>query len=400
MKILVLNAWSSSLKFQVIDMANTSVMVKGIVEKIWEKDSFLEYESDGKKTHIDHQLDNHKEAIQLVVDKGLSAPDCKLQSIQAIGHRVVHGGEYFSDAVKIDDDVIEKIQLCSVLAPLHNPANIAGIFACRALAPDIPQVAVFDTAFHQSMTPEHYLYALPYEYYEKYRVRRYGFHWASHQFVFDKLIENWPVHEGGKLKIENSKVITCHVGNGVSVTAIQNGKVIETSMGMTPTEWLMMGTRSGNVDPGVITFLMKKEDMSAQEIENILNKKSGILGVSWISADMRDILDGRRKWDKRCTLVLDMYVDGIVKYIGSYVALMNGVDAIVLTAWVLERSKDVRKLLVDKLARLGVSLDEKANDFSTEEHVISTPDSKVLVKVIPTNEELMIAQETQRLLSV
>lgn len=392
MKILVLNSWSSSLKYQVIDMQSQTVLVKGNVEKIWQKDSFLDYELDGKTTHVDKEVKNHHEALHLVVSESLQSPISNLQSIQAIGHRVVHGGEYFSDAVKIDDDVISKIQSCNELAPLHNPANIAWILACKELAPEIPQVAVFDTAFHQSMMPAHYLYAIPYEYYEKYKVRRYWFHGTSHEFVYDKLMNN------EKWIMKNAKVITCHVWNGASITAIQDGKVVETSMGMTPMEGLVMGTRSGNVDPGVITFLMKKENLSPDQIENILNKKSGMLGVSWTSSDMRDILDGRKTWDERCTLVLEMYVNGIVKYIWSYVALMNGVDAIILTAWVLERSKDVRKLLIDKLARLGVALDEKANDFSTEERVISTKNSKVLIKVIPTNEELMIAEEVHKVI--
>jgi len=403
MYILVLNAWSSSLKYQVIDMQTKTVLVKGNVEKIWEKDSFLEYEVDGKKEHIDQPTKDHAEALSFL----LKAWSLRLEAIEAIGHRVVHGGDYFSAPVSIDDGVIEKIRLCYDLAPLHNPANLACIFACQTLFPKIPQVAVFDTAFHQSMTPEHYLYALPYEYYQKYKVRRYGFHWTSHEYVFKKLVETlkgWKVETLKGLpagrqgwNVEAFKVITCHIGNGASVTAIQDGKVVETSMGMTPMEWLMMGTRSGTIDPGVITFLMKQEDMSAQEIEDMLNKKSGLLGVSQLSSDMRDILDGWKQWDERCTLVLHMYVDSIVKYIWSYVALMNGVDAIVLTAGVLERSKDVRKLLVDKLARLGISLDEKANDCSAEERVISTLDSQVLVKVIPTNEELMIAQETYNL---
>lgn len=397
MKILVLNSWSSSLKFQVIDMESKALMIKWIVEKIWLEWSFLDYEVAGNVQHADQQVKDHHEAVHLMFDaltwwkyQVLSS----LSELGAIWHRVVHGGDYFSAPVKIDDAVIEKVQFCNELAPLHNPANIAWMLACKELTPTIPQVAVFDTAFHQSMTPAHYLYALPYEYYEKYKVRRYGFHGTSHKFVYDKLMKNeaW--------RIKHAKVITCHIGNGASITAIQDGKVIETSMGMTPMEWLMMGTRSGDVDPGVITFLMKEEHLSPDQIENILNKKSGLLGVSQTSSDMRDILAGRRLWDERCTLVLDMYINSIVKYIWSYVALMNGVDAIILTAWVLERSKDVRKLLVDKLARLGVSLDEEANDFFVEERIISTSDSKVLIKVIPTNEELMIAEETYHLINV
>lgn len=398
MKILVLNSWSSSLKFQVMDMETQSLMIKWIVEKIWLAGSFLDYEVAWTSQHVDQKVKDHHEAVHLMFDVltwGEFQILSSLSDLWAIGHRVVHGGEYFQDATLITDEVIERVKECSDLAPLHNPANLAGILACQEMAPEIPQVAVFDTAFHQTMTPEHYLYAIPYTYYEKYKVRRYGFHWTSHQFVFNKFMETW---KDGKM--ETWKVITCHVGNGASITAIQDGKVVETSMGMTPMEWLMMGTRSGNVDPGVLTFLMKKEKLSPDQLEHILNKESGLLGVSGVSSDMRDILAGREKGEEKCILALEMYINSIVKYIWSYVALMNGVDALVLTGGIMERSRDVRKLLLAKLARLGISLDAKANDFSTEERLISTSDSKVIVKVIPTNEELMIAEEAYRLLSV
>ncbi len=398
MKILVLNSWSSSLKFQVLDMENETLMIKWNIEKIWLEWSYLTYDVAGSSEHVDQQVKDHHEAVHLMFDVltwGKFQILSSLSELGAIGHRVVHGGEYFSTPVKIDDAVIEKIQLCSDLAPLHNPANLAGITVCTQLAPEVPQVAVFDTAFHQTMPAEYFLYPIPYEYYTKYRVRRYGFHWTSHQYVYTRLMEilkNW--------KMEAWKVITCHIGNGASLTAIMNGKVLETSMGMTPLGWLMMGTRSGDIDPGIITMLMRKEWLTPDQMENILNKKSGLLGVSEKSSDLRDILAGWREGDERSTITLNMYVDSIVKYIGAYVALMNGVDAIVLTAGIMERSEPVRKLLLEKLARLGSTLDAKKNIQVDEERCITTKDSKVPVYVIPTNEELMIAEETYRLINV
>ena len=396
MKILVLNSWSSSLKFQVIDMANETLLIKWNIEKIWLEWSYLTYEVAGTSERVDQQIKDHNEAVHLMFDvltwwkfQILTS----LSELGAIGHRVVHGGEYFSTPVKIDDAVIEKIQLCSDLAPLHNPANLAWITVCASLAPDVPQVAVFDTAFHQTMPAEYYLYPIPYEYYTKYRVRRYGFHGTSHQYVFNRLVETLK-----RWNVKTSKVITCHIGNGASLTAIMNGKVLETSMGMTPLGWLMMGTRSGDIDPGIITMLMRKEWLTPDQMENILNKKSGLLGVSEKSSDLRDILAGWREGDERSTITLNMYVDSIVKYIGAYVALMNGVDAIVLTAGVMERSEPVRKLLLEKLARLWSTLDEKKNIQVDEERCITTLDSKVPVYVIPTNEELMIAEETYALI--
>lgn len=406
MKILVLNSWSSSLKFQVIDMANEKLLIKWNIEKIWLEWSFLTYEVAGESEHVDQQVKDHHEAVHLMFDIltwGKFQILTSLSELGAIGHRVVHGGEYFSTPVTIDDAVIEKIQLCSDLAPLHNPANLAGIMVCTQLAPGIPQVAVFDTAFHQTMPAEYFLYPIPYEYYTKYRVRRYGFHWTSHQYVFNRLVEKWkdwnPRSSTG-YGVEGLKVITCHIWNGASLTAIQDGKVLETSMGMTPLGWLMMGTRSGDIDPGIITMLMKKEWLTPDQMENILNKKSGLLGVSEKSSDLRDILAGWREGDERSTITLNMYVDSIVKYIGAYVALMNGVDAIVLTAGIMERSEPVRKLLLEKLARLWSTLDEQKNIQVAEERCITTADSKVPVYVIPTNEELMIAEETYRLINV
>lgn len=379
-------------------METQAMMIRWIVEKIWMKDSFLEYEVAGESQHVDQKAKDHHDAVHLMFDvltwwkfQVLSS----LSEIGAIGHRVVHGWEDFHDAVLIDDAVIEKINACASLAPLHNPPELAGILACRELVPQIPQVAVFDTAFHQSMEPAHYLYALPYAYYEKYKVRRYWFHWTSHEFVYDKLVERL---KGWKVK--KLKVITCHVGNWVSITAIQDGKVIETSMGMTPMEGAMMGTRSGNVDPGVMLFLLKNEGMSSDQLGHVMNEESGLLGVSGISGDMRDVLDGYKKQDARCILAVEMYINNIVKYIGSYVALMNWVDAIVLTAGVMERSPEIRKLLVERLAWLGIKLDDKQNTLIEKECIISTKSSKVLVAVIPTNEALMIAKEIYRLIGV
>jgi len=354
-------------------MEKEVVVVKWIVEKIWVKWSSVE---------------NHKDALHSVLPQ-----ISEYWTFDAIGHRVVHGGEYFKNPVIITDEVIARIEECSDLAPLHNPANLQAILACKELLPTISQVAVFDTAFHQSMDPAHYLYALPLHYYETYKIRRYGFHGTSHKYVYEKLIENW------KLKIENSKVITCHVGNGVSITAIKDGKVVETSMGMTPLEWVMMGTRSGNIDPAIISYLMTHESMTIDEIQDMLNKQSWLLGISWVSSDMRDIFAGIEQWNEKCILALEMYINSMVKYIWAYTALLWWVDAIVLTAGVMEHRVAVRKMLLEKLSYLWITLDIDANqDELSDEKIISTPDSKVIVAVIPTNEELMIAEETFKLI--
>ncbi len=374
MKTLVLNAWSSSLKYKVF--ADIRCLASWNIEKI-----------------TDHKL-ALKQVLALLVDKKKGCLK-SLHEIDAIGHRVVHGGEYFQNATLITPEVIKKIQKCSDLAPLHNPANLACIQACKILMPQVKQVAIFDTAFHQTMKPENYLYALPYKYYSKYKIRRYGFHWISHQYVYDKLVTSDELRVTRK---KPQKVITCHVWNWVSVTAIQNGKVIETSMGMTPMEGVIMGTRSGNIDPWIITYLMKHEKLSPNQIENILNKESGVLGISQKSSDMRDILSWYKKKDSQCTLALHMYINAIVKYIWSYTALMNWVNAIILTGAVMERSSLVRKLLMEKLWRLGTTLDTKKNDFEVKQQIISTKNSDVMVVVIPTNEELLIAEQTKELL--
>jgi len=381
MKILVLNAWSSSLKYQLLEMPQNSVVAKWIVGKVWEKWSSVK---------------NHTEALQSVLDT-LSAH----WTIDAIGHRVVHGGEYFKNPVIVTDDVIAKITECSDLAPLHNPANLQAILACKELLPKVPQVAVFDTAFYQGMTPEHYLYALPMKYYEQYKIRRYGFHWTSHQYVYEQLITNYELRiTNSKIPKKNFKVITCHVGNGVSITAIKDGKVIETSMGMTPLEGLMMWTRSGNIDPAIIFHLHKYEKLSDDTIEHMLEYESWLLGVSGVSSDMRDILAGIEKWNKQCVLALDMYINSFVKYIWAYAALLWWIDVIVLTAGIMEHRAVIRTKLFERLAWMWVVLDDKANqDDPGSERVISTPDSKVIVVIIPTNEEYMIAKETFKLVN-
>ena len=356
-------------------MKEETLIVKWTIENIWEKWSSVK---------------NFKDALQSVVDVLTSWWNT---DIDAIGHRVVHGGEYFQTATHIDDDVIAKIQKCAALAPLHNSVNLECIRWCATLLPNIPQVAVFDTAFHQTMTPEHYLYPIPYEYYEKYKIRRYWFHGTSHQYVYDKLITN------SKKSKENLRVITCHIGNGASIAAIKDGKVIETSMGMTPLEWLMMGTRSWNIDPAIIPYLITHESKTAEQINDLLNKQSWLLGISWVSNDMRDIVAWIEQWNKKCSLALDMYINSLVKYIWSYVALLWWVDAIVLTAGIMEHRTIVRTMLLEKLSWMWVKLDAQANQNDSLEKIISTPDSKITVVVIPTNEELMIAKETFKLIS-
>jgi acetate kinase len=385
MKILVINTWSSSLKYQVFDMKQDVLILKGNIEKIWEEWSVFS---------------NHTDALQSVVT---ILSDSWNMDIEAIGHRVVHGGEYFKNPVVITDEVIAKITECSDLAPLHNPANLQAILPCRILFPTLPQVAVFDTAFHQTMEPAHYLYALPIKYYETYKIRRYGFHGISHQYVYEKLVEklrNWEIETLKNTKIEELKVITCHIGNGASITAIKGGKVVETSMGMTPLEGLIMGTRSGNIDPAIITYLMVHEHKTAEQIDELLNKRSWLLWISWVSNDMRDIVAWIEQWNTRCSLALDMYINSLVKYIWSYVALLWGVDVIVLTAWVMEHRTLVRTMLLEKLSWMWITIDSKANQNDLIlEKTVSTLDSKITVVVIPTNEEIMIAKETLKLMN-
>ncbi len=377
MKILVINAWSSSLKYQVLDMSHNSLVVKWIVEKVWVNWSSVK---------------NHKDALQSLVK--ILADGWNLD-IDAIGHRVVHGGEYFKNPVFITDEVISKIDACSDLAPLHNPPNLEAILACKELLPALSQVAVFDTAFYQWMEPVHYLYPLPIKYYETYKIRRYGFHGTSHQYVYEQLLQN------PNFTMKKNKVITCHVGNGVSITAIKDWKVIETSMGMTPLEGVMMWTRSGNIDPAIITYLMTHESMTVDQINNLLNKQSWLLWISEISSDMRDILTGITEGNKKCALALDMYINSLVKYIWAYAALLWWVDVIVLTAGIMEHRAIIRTMLLEKLSWMWIQIDEKSNQDEIEsDTLISTSDSQVAVVVIPTNEELMIAKETIKLTNI
>lgn len=394
MKVLVLNSGSSSLKYQVFNMEDQSVLGSGLVERVGIDGGIITHKTpNGEKHRFNEDLPNHEVALHKVLDI-LVNPEfgavASLEEINAIGHRVVHGGEYFNHSVLVTPDVKEKLKALFELAPLHNPANVMGIEACEKVLPGVPNVVVVDTAFHQSMLPDHFLYALPYEWYEKYGVRRYGAHGTSHKYVSERMAEI--------MGRSDLKIITCHVGNGASITAIDSGKVIETSMGMTPLEGLMMGTRCGNIDPAIIPFIMKKENLTAEDIDTIMNKKSGVLGVSQISSDHRDIEGGYNEGKEREVIVMNMYTNAILKYIGSYAAMLQGVDAIVFTAGVLENSILQRKLIAEKLGWLGAHFDESVNNFRGEEKMITTPDSKVQIWVIPTNEELMIARDTYEII--
>ena len=394
MKILVINAGSSSLKYQLIDMETEQVLAKGLCERIG-IDGHLKHTPlvEGKEVfNEDVAMPTHSEAIAAVIDK-LTSPQYgvvnSMKEIDAVGHRVVHGGEKFASSVLINDDVMKAIEECTPFAPLHNPANITGINACRAVMGNVPMVAVFDTAFHQTMPGKAYMYAVPYEYYQNDGIRRYGFHGTSHRYVSARCAELM-----GK-PIEDLKIITCHMGNGSSIAAIDHGKCVDTSMGFTPLVGLPMGTRCGDLDAGVIQFLMNKYGYSIDEMLNILNKKSGVLGVSGVSSDFRDLDNAAAQGNERARLALDMFQYWVAKVAGSYVAAMNGVDAIVFTAGVGENSKDTRSGIASYFGYLGVTIDEEANSKRGEDVMISTPDSKVKVFVIPTNEELVIARDTR-----
>ena len=392
MKVLVINCGSSSLKYQLIDSETEQVLAKGICERI-KLDGSLTHQATGKeKIQIEAPMPDHSAAVKLVLqyllDEKLGAIK-NLDEIAAVGHRVVHGGEKFSSAVLINDEVLAAIEECCDLAPLHNPANLIGIRACQELMPGVPQVAVFDTAFHQTMPDYAYTYGIPYEYYEKYKVRRYGFHGTSHSFVSKRLVE----YLG--MDLNNSKVIVAHLGNGASVSAVVNGKCVDTSMGLTPLEGLVMGTRSGDIDPAIMEFIAHKEGKNIDEIMTVLNKKSGVYGLSNnLSSDFRDLEAGYNNGDAHCIRTMNTYCYRVAKYIGSYVAAMNGVDVICFTAGIGENAPLVRSLVCEHLGFLGVSIDEEANHKRGEEIAISTPDSKTTVMVIPTNEELAIARET------
>ena len=389
MNILVI---SSSLKFQLINSESDGVLAKGLCERIG-IDGKLTYQPEGgEKTTSDKAMPTHTEAIQFVID---ALTDEKtgvvksLDEINAVGHRVVHGGEKFASSVVIDDEVLKAIEECNDLAPLHNPANLIGINACRELMPGVPMVAVFDTAFHQTMPSKAYMYGLPYEYYEKYKVRRYGFHGTSHSFVSKRVAELV-----GKA-YDETKTIVCHLGNGASICAVENGKSVDTSMGLTPLEGLVMGTRSGDIDPAIMEFLAKKENLDIAGLMNVLNKKSGVYGLSNnLSSDFRDLSEAAADGNEIAELALDVFAYRVAKYVGSYTAAMNGVDNIVFTAGIGENSAIVRTMVCKYLGYLGIEIDEELNGKRGQEIIISTPESKVKVLVVPTNEELAIARET------
>lgn len=394
MKILVLNCGSSSVKYKLIDVDDKKVLAEGGVEKVGLPDSFLKFKlTDGSKKVITTSMPDQHAAILNILDILTDSQYGCIKSfdeIDAVGHRVVHGGEKFNRSVLINDDVIAKIKECYSVAPLHNPANMEGIQAICDIMPKAPQVAVFDTAFHQTMPAKSYMYAIPYELYEKYGIRRYGFHGTSHRYVSKRACEFLGV------PYESQRIITCHIGNGGSITAIKDGKSIDTSMGLTPTEGLMMGTRSGDIDPGALTFIMEQEGLDAKGLSNLVNKRSGLTGVSGISSDMRDIDAAIAEGNERARLALDMYKHRIVKYVGAYIAELDGVDIIVFTGGVGENQTAVRADVCNHLTYMGVKVDAEVNrNIHGEEAIISTADSKVKVVVIPTDEELMIAQDTE-----
>lgn len=395
MKVLVINCGSSSLKYQLIDMDNEEVLAKGLAERIGIEGSVLTHKPEGKdKVVIEKPMPDHKEAVKLVlealVDKNHGVIS-DMSQISAVGHRVVHAGEKYSGSVLIDDNVIKALKECTALAPLHNPPNIIGIDACEALMPNVPMVGVFDTAFHQTMPDYAYMYAIPYEYYEKYGIRRYGFHGTSHRYV-SKIAAQML----GK-PYDQAKIITCHLGNGSSLAAVKNGKSIDTSMGFTPLEGLVMGTRSGDLDPAIINYLASQTGMSVKEIDNVLNKKSGFLGLSGISSDSRDLEEAAESGNKRAQLALNVFYYRIKKYIGAYAAAMGGVDAVVFTAGIGENSRVAREHICEGLEFLGIKIDKAKNNIRGKRVDISTEDSTVKVFIIPTDEELTIARDTREI---
>ena len=392
MKILVINAGSSSLKYQLIDMDTEGVIAKGLCERIGIDGRLVYSPAGGEKEVSDLAMPTHTEAIQFVLDALTNEKTGVIKSLDevgAVGHRLVHGGEKFACSVVITDEVIKAVEECNDLAPLHNPANLIGVEACQKCMPGVPMVGVFDTAFHQTMPKEAYMYALPYEYYEKYKVRRYGFHGTSHSFVSKRTAEFL-----GK-DVKDMKIIVCHLGNGSSISAVKYGESIDTSMGLTPLEGVPMGTRSGDIDPAILEFLAKKEDKDIFQLVNILNKKSGVFGVSGeLSSDFRDLENAANEGNDKAQLARDVFTYNVAKYVGAYTAAMNGVDAIAFTAGVGENDHLVREDVVARLGFLGIELDKEANKKRGCDNIISTADSKVTVCVIPTNEELAIARET------
>ena len=395
MKVLVLNCGSSSLKYQLINMETEEVLASGKYERIGEDEAFITHKVNGQKIEIKHPAKTHEEAVDFTL-KQLINPEYKvidsLDEISAIGHRLVHGGEKINKSVIIADEVVEVLKECIDLAPLHNPAGIIGIEACKKVMPGKPMVGVFDTAFHQTMPKERYIYPIPYEYYKKYGIRKYGFHGTSHMYVSQRLAEIV-----GK-NVEDLKIVTCHLGQGSSICAVQGGKSVDTSMGLTPLAGIPMVTRSGDLDPSVVTFLMKKEGWTAEEAENMLNKKSGVQGISGLAPDFREIEAASYGDNERAEIAIEKFKYEIASYIAKYAVAMNGVDYIVFTGGVGENQINIRRGICEKLEFMGVKIDVEANNVRGEEKEISAPDSKVKVYLVPTNEELMIAKETARLI--
>ena len=392
MKVLVINCGSSSLKYQVLDMTNEVLLCKGLVERIGMEGAVITHEKIGMdKFKLVVPMKDHKEAIGHVLEAVQDENHGVVKSmdeIGAVGHRVVHAGEKYAHSVLITEEVLKALEECVELAPLHNPPNLAGIAACQALMPKTPMVAVFDTAFHQTMPPESYIYAIPYEYYQKHGIRRYGFHGTSHKYVAERAADIM------NCALDDLKIITCHLGNGASVSAIKRGKCIDTSMGLTPLEGLVMGTRSGDIDPAIVTYIRDKENLEAVVANDILNKKSGVLGISGISSDFRDIEEAAAEGNERAQLALKVFAHKVRFYIGAYIAEMNGVDAIVFTAGVGENDIEMRDVICNDLGNLGIKLDLVKNKVRGKETIISRDDSRVKIILIPTNEELMIARDT------
>lgn len=397
MKVLVINCGSSSLKYQILDMTHESLLCKGLVERIGMDGSVITHEKIGMdKVKTEVPMKDHKDAIEQVL-KAVQDPEtgvvASMDEIGAVGHRVVHAGEKYASSVLITEEVIKALEECVELAPLHNPPNLLGIAACQELMPNTPMVAVFDTAFHQTMPPESYIYAIPYEYYQKYRIRRYGFHGTSHKYVAERAAKILNTDLG------DLKLITCHLGNGASVSAIKRGKCIDTSMGFTPLEGLVMGTRSGDIDPAIVTYIREKENLPQGKVNEILNKKSGVLGISGVSSDFRDIEAAVEEGNERAALALKVFAHKVRFYIGAYIAEMNGVDAIIFTAGVGENDAMMREIICNNLGNLGIKLDPVKNKIRGKETIISADDARVKLIMIPTNEELMIARDTYNIVT-
>ena len=397
MKVLIINCGSSSLKYQLIDSETEEVLAKGLCERIGIEGGMLTHSPAGKrKVERQVEMPDHVKAVELVLESLTDKENgviSSLKDIDAVGHRLVHGGESFSEATLINDEVIKTIEACNDLAPLHNPANLIGIRSCRQLMPEVPMVGVFDTAFHQTMPKKAYLYGIPYEYYEKYKIRRYGFHGTSHSYVSKRTAEI--LHKN----YQDFKVIVCHLGNGASISAVKNGQCVDTSMGLTPLEGLFMGTRSGDLDPAILEFICNKENITVSQMVEILNKKSGVLGLSGLSSDFRDLIAAAGEGNERAKTTLEAYSYRVAKYIGAYTAAMNGVDAIVFTAGIGENNSDVRQMVGDYLSYLGTGVDRAKNSIRGEEAIISYDEARIPILVVPTNEELAIARETVKLIT-